>query len=77
MARFVTTAERVGMMKGRQEGRQEGLQQGISEMIIRILRRRFPTASPAIIAKIQKADIDTLLDWEEKIAVANTLEDIF
>lgn len=50
MARFITTAERVGMMKGRVEGRYRVLQQGMqrmAEIIIRILRLRFIFASPS------------------------------
>lgn len=69
MARFITTPERVGMIKGRR--------QCAAEMIIRALRRRFNTVPPTAIEKIQQADIKTLFDWEEKIVTANTIEEIF
>ena len=80
MARFITTAERVGMWKGKEEGLQEGLRQGqevVVEMFMRALYRRFNTVPPVVIAKIQQAKIKTLLKWEEKISTANAIEDIF
>ena len=46
-------------------------------MLIRALRRRFNTVPPTAIEKIQQADIATLLNWEEKIVTANTIEEIF
>jgi flagellar biosynthesis/type III secretory pathway protein FliH len=76
MARFITTAERVGLIKGRQEGMQQGMQQGVAEVVIRALRRRFGVVAPAVISKIYQTDVDTLLSWEEKIAAAKVMEDI-
>jgi predicted transposase YdaD len=83
MARFITTPERVGRIRGRQEGRQEGreegLQEGIqrmAELVIRILRRRFNSVPQFIIDKIQQADAEALLVWEEKIAAADKIEDV-
>jgi hypothetical protein len=79
MARFITTAERVGLMKGRQEGMQQGMQrgqQGVAEVVVRALKRRFGAVDPMVISKIYQTDIDTLLNWEEKIATAKAVEDI-
>lgn len=79
MARFITSAERVGLIKGRQEGMQQGMQRGqqvVAEMFIRALKRRFRVVSPAVISKIYQADIDMLLNWEEKIDTVRAVEDI-
>jgi hypothetical protein len=83
MARFITTPERVGVIRGRQIGLEEGLEKGLqkelkdmAELIIRILRRRFSAAPPSLIAEIQQADLETLFAWGEKIAAANKIEDI-
>jgi len=70
--RFITTPERVARI----EGHQEGLQEGMTEMLIRALRRRFGAVPPAVIAKIQRAGIDKLLSWEEKIATANSVTEV-
>jgi hypothetical protein len=51
-------------------------QRGVAEVVIRALKRRFGVVAPAVIAKIYQTDIDTLLNWEEKIATAKVVEDI-
>jgi hypothetical protein len=70
MARFITTPERVGRIRGRREGIQL-----MGELIIRILRQ-FGSIPLSLIAKIQQSDPETLSVWEEKIAAADKIEDI-
>ncbi len=66
---FVTTPERVGIMKG--------LQQGEATVLIRLLQRRFGQLSPEYLNQIQQASTDALLIWIDRVLDATSLEEVF
>ena len=86
---YITTAERIGMKKGYEQGIQQGIQQGMQQgmqqgalegekvLLTKLLNRRFAHLSSAYVAKIKKADAETLLMWGEKILDAKSIEDVF
>jgi predicted transposase YdaD len=66
-----------GLQQGRQEGRQEGIQLGEAAVLLRLIEIKFGPLSESERQKIQAADINTLLQWSERILTADTKEDVF
>lgn len=59
--------------RGKKEGKKEGLQ----ESLLHILRKRFVSISPAIVAAIQaNADLERLREWLDAAIAANNLDDV-
>ncbi|HVV69082.1 MAG TPA: DUF4351 domain-containing protein [Gammaproteobacteria bacterium] len=61
---FVTTPERVAMMK-------------LAAALIRLLQRRFGQLSPDYLNQIQQARTDALLIWIDWVLDATSLEEVF
>ena len=81
---YITTAERIGMQKGREEGIQEGvrlakeqLQVGRREreylFLLRLLERKFHTVPESYQQQLQAANTETLLYWGERIFKVGSL----
>jgi len=65
---YVTTAERIGIQKGRQEGE--------VAMLLRQIARKFGPPSETVRERITHADSETLLAWSDRILTAQTLDEV-
>lgn len=61
----------------RAEGRQEGRQEGEAQLLLRLLAKRFGQLPPWVVERLEKASIEQLESWCERILDAQTLENIF
>jgi len=65
---YVTTAERIGIQKGRQEGE--------VAMLLRLIARKFGPPTDTVRERIAGADPETLLEWSDRILAAQTLDEV-
>jgi predicted transposase/invertase (TIGR01784 family) len=69
-----------GLEQGRQQGLEEGVeqgrQQGEAALLLRQLERKFGPLSATHRQQVQEADAATLLEWSERILIADTLEEV-
>jgi hypothetical protein len=64
--------------EGFQKGIKQGLQQGEAELLLRQIRRKFgPQAAEQYQERIQKADLNALEGWSERILSAETPDELF
>jgi hypothetical protein len=68
---------RIGMQQGMQEGMQQGIHYGEEKLLERQLTRRFGPLSPAVLNKLQSADLEQLERWAENVLFAQTLDEVF
>ena len=73
---YVTTAERIGIQKGRQEGWKEGWKEGEARILLRQITLKFGPPSEVVCRQIQTADAETLLKWSEHILTAQGLDEV-
>ncbi len=67
---YITSAERIGMKKGVLEGEHK--------LLIRQLKRKFPTISDAYLKRVeQEQDESKLCAWGDELVTAKTVEEIF
>ena len=66
-----------GRQEGRKEGRQEGRQEGECLLLLRLLERKFGPLTTAQRQRVESSDADTLLDWGERVLIADTVDDVF
>ena len=74
---YVTTAERIGIRKGRQEGREEGRQATQRELLEQLLAVRFGTLPDVIAARLAEAESAQLAAWFQRALTAQSLEGVF
>ena len=75
---YVTTVEQAGIEKGVQQGLQQGLQQGEARTLLRLLDRKFgPEAAQRHRERIERAELEQLDTWLDRILTADTPETIF
>ena len=70
---YVTSVERIGIMKGLQQG----LQQGETRVLRRLLSRRFGVLPIWAETKLQAAALGQLEAWSERVLDAGSLEEVF
>nr|VFK68458.1 MAG: hypothetical protein BECKUNK1418G_GA0071005_12371 [Candidatus Kentron sp. UNK]VFK73587.1 MAG: hypothetical protein BECKUNK1418H_GA0071006_12251 [Candidatus Kentron sp. UNK] len=71
---YITGIERLGL----ERGMQQGMQQGEVAVLHRLLQTKFGEKfTDAYRQRIDKADIDTLLDWSEQVLSARSIDEIF
>jgi flagellar biosynthesis/type III secretory pathway protein FliH len=70
-----TFAERF-IEQGLQQGLQRGLQQGEAQMLLSLLERKFGQVPEALRQRIEAADVETLLEWSERVLTAQYLDEI-
>ena len=87
--RYISSAERIGMQRGREEGVQQGmeqgvqqgvqqgLQQGIALMVRQLLQRRFGSPPPWVETKLQEGTAQELEQWAKRLLNADSLEAVF
>ena len=70
-----------GRKEGRQEGRQEGEQIGIRKGELTLLRRqleyKFGALPEVTVDRLERADVDQLLEWGKRILTASSLDELF
>jgi hypothetical protein len=71
--RYITTAERIGMEKGKREGRQEG----IYLLLLDQLEYKFGILSDAYRQRLAQANPDVLFTVSKRLLEAKHLEDVF
>ncbi|WP_373507314.1 Rpn family recombination-promoting nuclease/putative transposase, partial [Thiocapsa sp.] len=55
---------------------EQGEQRGEAKMLLRLIERKFGPPSEPVRVRITQADPDTLLDWSERILVAQSLDEV-
>lgn len=70
--RYVTSAERIGIAKGRQEGLVIG-----AKMLNRLLEHRFGTLPETTLSRVLAADEEQLNQWLSNALEAATLDAVF
>ena len=64
------------MDRGRKEGRREGERRGRRAQLLKLLRLRFGELPPAVVARIDAAEVPELDAWTERFVSASRLEDV-
>jgi predicted transposase YdaD len=66
-----------GILEGKLEGKLEGRQEGERLFLIKLLGKRFGPIPDWVQPKLEKADIEQLECWGERILEAQSLADVF
>lgn len=66
-----------GLREGLQEGLQEGERKGEGKVLLRQLEKKFGRVDANVRTRIEEAQTDELLEWAERLVVAETLDEIF
>lgn len=66
-----------GREEGREEGRQIGRREGERDIVARQLEHKFGSLDAAVEARLDRADLDTLQAWSERLLDASTLEEVW
>ncbi len=65
-----------GRAEGRVEGRVEGRREGEAEILLRQMERKFGPVSDSHRKRVEQAECDQLLQWAERILIADSVEDV-
>lgn len=73
--------EQVGMRKGEQVGLRKGEQVGIRKgefaVLLRQLTSKFGPLPAEVVDRLERADVDRLLGWSDRVLTATTLDEVF
>ncbi len=73
--------EKAGRKEGKKEGKKEGRKLGIREgelaVLRRLLERKFGELPLEAVERLERADVDLLLVWSDRVLTAAKLDDIF
>jgi len=73
--------EQVGLRKGEKVGLRKGEQIGIRKgelaVLLRQLTSKFGPLPAEVIDRLERADVDRLLGWSERVLTATTLDEVF
>ena len=64
-------------LEGRKEGEQIGIRKGELAVLRRQLERRFGKLTPEAIERLERADVDQLLEWSDRVLTAAKLDEVF
>ena len=73
---YVTSIERIGIKKGIEQGIEQGIRQGEGILLLRLIESKSGAPDDAVVRQVREADVDTLLQWSERILTAETLSDV-
>jgi hypothetical protein len=69
-----------GRKEGREEGRKEGEEVGIRKgelaVLIRQLTSKFGPLPAEVVDRLERADVDLLLAWSDRVLTARTLDEV-
>lgn len=74
---IMETREAFLLRTGREQGREEGREEALQSMLLGLLRLKFTSVPPAVVARVESADVDHLTRWSMRILTADTLEAVF
>ncbi len=60
----------------RQEYEQIGIRKGELAVLCRLLERKFGELPPEAIKRLERADVDLLLEWSDRVLTAEKLSDV-
>jgi len=63
--------------QGVEQGIQQGMQQRDASFLLRLLATKFAPATSGTKRRIETADVQTLVEWSEKLFLANSPEDLW
>lgn len=63
--------------QGVEQGIQQGMQQRDASFLLRLLETKFGPATSGTKRRIETADVQTLVEWSEKLFLANSPEDLW
>ncbi len=66
-----------GKKEGEKEGEQTGIRKGELAMLRRQLERRFGELQPEVVERLERADVDQLLEWGDRVLTATQLDEVF
>ncbi len=65
------------LLEGKKEGEKIGIRKGELAVLRRQLERRFGKLPAAAVERLERADIDQLLVWSDRVLTAAKLDDVF
>ncbi len=65
------------LLEGRKEGEQIGIRKGELAVLRRLLERKFGKLPADAVDRLERADVDLLLVWSERVLTAEKLDDVF
>ena len=78
---WLLEGEQIGIRKGEQigiqKGEQIGIQKGELAVLRRLLERKFGALPPEAVGRLERADVDLLLEWSDRVLTAARLDDVF
>ncbi len=66
-----------GKKEGRKEGEKIGIRKGELAVLRRQLERRFGELPPEAVERLERADVDLLLVWSDRVLTATKLDEVF
>ncbi len=73
--------EKEGFRKGKKigirKGEEIGIRKGELAVLRRLLERKFGTLSDEAIERLERADVDLLLEWSDRVLTATSLDEVF
>ncbi len=69
--------EKAGEKAGREAGKKEGIREGELAVLRRQLGGRFGELPPEAVVRLERADVDLLLVWSDRVLTAAKLADVF
>jgi hypothetical protein len=69
--------EEIGIRKGKKEGEELGIRKGHLAMLRRLLEHKFGELSPDVVERLERADVDLLLLWSDRVLAAAALGGVF
>jgi len=65
------------LLEGRAEGEQIGVRKGELAVLLRQMERKFGPLPAEVVARMERADVDHLLGWSDRVLTATTLDEVF
>jgi Domain of unknown function (DUF4351) len=59
------------------ELREQGFQEGVARILLRQLHLKFGPLEPEVEERVRSTDAERLLEWSDRILMAETLRDFF
>lgn len=66
-----------GKKEGKKEGEKIGIRKGELAVVQRLLERKFGTLPAEVVERLERADVELLLVWSDRVLTAEKLEDVF
>lgn len=66
-----------GRAEGRAEGEQVGIRKGELAVLLRLLTSKFGRLPDEVVDRLERADVDQLLTWSDRVLTASTLDEVF